>query len=393
MNTQATVYFKKIIAVWHNRIFRGRVYQALLIGALLSVFSLLLNNMAVNMKERGIQSGFDFLTQSAGFDIGESIFVFDSAQPYWVAFLIGLSNTVRVAVLGIVLSTLLGTVLGVGRFSKNILIRAVCQAYVAFFRNIPLLLQLLMWYILLTEFLPDADQPLIVGVFYLSKAGFSFPKPIWELGHLILFAGCIVGVLTAFAVRRRAITVFEQTGQFKSTILVPIAVWIVILVLAWILGGMPWQFDRPIMGEFAVERGGALTPEFLSLLLGLTVYTTAFVAEVVRSGIASVATGQSEAAKAIGLSRMQTMRLILLPQALRVMIPPMTNQYLNLTKNSSLAVAIGYPDIVSVANTSINQTGRAVEAIMIIMAVYLTTSLITAFLMNRYNHYSSIKER
>lgn len=378
---------------WRSQAFRGLIYQVVAIGLIAAVVGFLAHNTLYNMKIRGIQSGFDFLGGPAGFDIGESLFPFDSAQPYWQAFLVGLSNTLRVAVLGIILTTLLGTLLGVGRFSRNALVRGVCYAYVEFFRNVPVLLQLLMWYLLFTEALPATAEAWKVGPLFLSKGGLSFPVPIWASGHLWALMGLLAGVLLAWFYRKRAYLQFEATGQIKSMFWVPLAICFAAGALGWLAGGAPMVFDSPVKGEFAIENGGSLTPEFLSVLLGLTIYTAAFVAEVVRSGIQSVARGQGEAASALGLNPRQSMRLVMLPQALRVIIPPMTNQFLNLTKNSSLAVAIGYPDVVSIANTALNQTGRAVECIAIVMLVYLTTSLATAFLMNWYNTRSAIKER
>jgi general L-amino acid transport system permease protein len=324
---------------WRSQAFRALVYQVFALALIGLLLWFLAANTAANMKARGIQSGFDFLLGPAGFDIGESLFGFNSDQSYWRAFLTGLVNTLRVALIGIVLATLLGTLLGVGRFSRNALVRGLCSAYVEFFRNIPVLLQLLMWYLLFTELLPATDSAWQWGPVFLSKGGLNFPIPVW--------------------------------GDAAAG----------------------WHFEFPVKGEFAIENGGALTPEFLSLLLGLSIYTAAFIAEVVRAGIQSVPRGQSEAASALGLSRSQTMRWVMLPQALRVIIPPLTNQYLNLTKNSSLAVAIGYPDVVSIANTALNQTGRAVECISIVMAIYLFTSLATSALMNWYNARAAIKER
>ena len=324
---------------WRNQAFRARLVQGLAIIGVAALVWFLARNTLHNMQLRGIQSGFDFLADPAGFDIGESLFPFDSGQSYWRAFGVGLSNTLRVALLGIVFTTLLGTLLGVGRFSRNALVRGVCYAYVEVFRNVPVLLQLLMWYLLFTEALPAAAEAWTLGPMFLSKGGLSFPIPVWPAE------------------------------------------------------GIPFAFDYPVKGEFAIENGGSLTPEFLTVLLGLTAYTAAFVAEVVRAGIASVDRGQREAAVALGLSPSQSMRLVMLPQALRVIIPPMTNQFLNLTKNSSLAVAVGYPDVVSIANTALNQTGRAVECLAIVMVVYLCTSLLTAWLMHRYNRRSAIKER
>ena len=378
---------------WRSQAFRGLVYQAVTIIIIVATVMYLANNTATNMRVRGIQSGFDFLSGAAGFDIGESLFAFDSGEAYWRAYLVGFTNTLRVAVIGIILTTILGTLIGVGRLSRNALVRGRCTAYVEFFRNTPILLHLLMWYLMFTEVLPAANEPMVVGPFFLSKAGFSFPIPQWADGHVWATWGLLLGVVAGWAYRRHAIRVFENTGQIKSLFWAPLAIAIVGSLVAWVLGGAPTEWNHPILGEFAIENGGALTPEFLSCLLGLTVYTAAYVAEVVRSGIQSVAHGQIEAAAALGLSRGQSTRLVALPQALRVIIPPMTNQYLNLTKNSSLAVAIGYPDVVSIANTAINQTGRSVECIAIIMLVYLSTSLFTSFVMNWYNARAAIKER
>jgi general L-amino acid transport system permease protein len=318
---------QRTVKRWRSRAFAGKVYQALLLALLFALAWWLVSNTAANMKARGIQSGFDFLWQNAGFDIGEGLLDYDPGQPFWRAFAVGTLNTLRVALMGIVLTTLLGTLIGVGRLARNALVRALCSAYVELFRNIPLLLQLLMWYLLLTDVLPDVDQAwqVLEGAVFLSKGGLSFP-------------------------------VFE---------------------------GGAWSVPTP--GAFAMEGGGSLTPEFLALLAGLTLYTAAFVAEVVRSGLQAVPRGQTEAALSLGLSRAHVLRHVTLPQTLKVIVPPMTNQFLNLTKNSSLAVAIGYPDVVSIANTAINQTGRALECIAVIMAVYLCTSLLTAWLMSRLN--------
>ena len=378
---------------WRSQAFRALVYQFVAVVAIALAVFYLASNTATNMRARGIQSGFDFLTGAAGFDIGESLFAFDSGEPYWRAYLVGMSNTLRVAVVGIFLTTLLGTLIGVGRFSRNALVRGLCVVYVELFRNIPVLLQLLMWYLLFTEVLPAATEPWTLGPLFLSKGGLNFPIPVWATGQLWAAWGAVAGLLAAWAYRRYARHAFEQTGKIKSMFWAPLAIVLVCSLLGWVVGGAPMEVNAPIQGEFAIENGGSLTPEFLALLLGLTVYTAAFVAEVVRGGIQAVATGQAEAASALGLSRGQTMRLVMLPQALRVIIPPMTNQYLNLTKNSSLAVAIGYPDVVSIANTAINQTGRAVECIAIIMLVYLSTSLFTSVLMNWYNARAAIKER
>jgi general L-amino acid transport system permease protein len=393
MNRPPSAAPKKKSWSWRSQAFRGLVYQLLALALIAFGLWYLGHNTLVNMRERGIQSGFGFLGQTAGFDIGETLLSFESNQSYLKAFLVGLVNTLRVAVLGIVLAAILGTLLGVARFSRNALVRGLCQAYVEFFRNVPILLQLLMWYLLFTETLPEASEAWQIGDVYLSKGGLNFPVPIWQQGHLWAGIGLLAGLLLAWLRSRWARAQFEATGQVRSAFWVPLLIVLAMGVLGWLLGGAPLEANFPSKGEFAVENGGALTPEFMALLLGLVVYTAAFVAEVVRAGIASVPRGQGEAAAALGLSRAQEMRLVMLPQALRVIIPPMTNQFLNLTKNSSLAVAIGYPDVVSIANTAINQTGRAVECISIVMLVYLCTSLATSALMNWYNTRAAIKER
>ena len=378
---------------WRSRAFRGLVYQALALVLIALALWYLGHNTLINMRERGIQSGFDFLTQTAGFDIGESLFPFDASQPYWRAFLIGLSNTLRVALIGIVLATLIGTLMGVGRFSRNALVRGACSAYVEIFRNIPILLQLLMWYLLFTEVLPAASEAWQVGSVFLSKGGLNFPVPIWSGGYVWAALGLLAGTALAWLYRRRAVAHFEATGQLRSMVWLPLIFVLLGGLVGWLAGGAPTAMNSPMRGLFAIENGGALTPEFIAVLLGLTAYTAAFIAEVVRAGIQSVALGQSEAAAALGLSRRQEMKLVMLPQALRVIIPPLTNQYLNLTKNSSLAVAIGYPDVVSISNTALNQTGRAVECITIVMVIYLSTSLLTSWLMSRYNARAAIMER
>ena len=370
------------------------IYQAIVLGLVSFLVWLLVSNTLANMKARGIQSGFDFLLQTAGFDIGEELIGYESDQPYWRAFLAGVVNTLRVAIVGIVLTTILGTLLGIGRFSRNALVRGLCYGYVECFRNIPVLLQLLMWYLLFTEYLPQIDEALHIGRWlYLSKNGISFPSPVWSTGYLLAIAGLLVGAVLALLYTQRARKVFDLTGKIRPVWWVWLALLAGGALLGWLAGGAPWRWIMPVVTETQVEGGGALSPEYMTVLLGLVLYTSAFVAEVVRGGIASVAAGQLEASASLGLSPGLSMRLVILPQALRVIIPPMTNQFLNLTKNSSLAVAVGYPDVVSIANTSLNQTGRAVECIAIIMLIYLTLSLITSAFMNWFNARAAIKER
>jgi general L-amino acid transport system permease protein len=379
---------------WRSRAARSVLYQLIALAVIGFAIWFLAHNTVVNMRVRGIQSGFDFLTAPAGFDIGERLIPYESSDPYWRAFAVGVMNTLRVAVIGIFLATVIGTLLGIGRFSNNALVRGLCYAYVEVFRNVPVLLQLLMWYLFMTTALPGpGDEMSISGLFFLSNGGLSYPVPVWGLGQGLAAAGVLAGAVLSWLWARRARRLFEQTGQPRPVLWPTLALLLGGALAGWALGGAPTDWSVPRPGPFSVDGGSSLTPEFLSVLLGLTLYTASYIAEVVRAGIASVPHGQTEAAGALGLSKGQQMRLVSLPQALRVIIPPLTNQFLNLTKNSSLAVAIGYPDVVSISNTAINQTGRAIECISIIMLVYLTTSLGTSALMNWYNKRAAIKER
>ncbi|HEX4944421.1 MAG TPA: ABC transporter permease subunit [Usitatibacteraceae bacterium] len=379
---------------WRSQAFRGLVYQVLAAAVIGLALWFLAHNTVENMRVRGIQSGFGFLVQPAGFDIGESLIPYDALDRNWRAFLVGVLNTLRVAIVGVVLATVLGALLGVGRFSRNAIVRGLCYAYVELFRNIPVLLQLLVWYLFFTDILPPISEPMTIGgVIYLSKAGFSFPVPVWGLGQALAAAGAAICLPIAWWYRRWTIRQFELTARVRSVFWAPVAIVFAGSIIGWIAGGAPTAWNLPAPGAFSMEGGASATPEFMGVLLGLVLYTSAFIAEVVRAGIASVAHGQVEAAGSLGLARSQTMRLVILPQALRVIIPPLTSQYLNLTKNSSLAVAIGYPDVVSIATTVLNNTGRAVECITIIMLVYLVTSLSTAGFMNWYNNRTAIRER
>jgi general L-amino acid transport system permease protein len=285
-----------------SQAFRSKLFQAILILLLIAVAVYLVHNTTENMRLRGIQSGYGFLLQPAGFDIGETMLAYDSGNPYWKAILVGLSNTVRVALLGILLSTLIGTAVGIGRFSRNMLLRALCQVYVEFFRNVPVLLQLLMWYLLLTELLPAPNEPWVFGAgFYLSKGGFNFPLPDWAWGHASALAGLLVGLVVLSWWRRKQLRRFEETGEAASLWLAAVLCVSMGTMLGWMAGGAPSTMRYPEMGAFAIDGGGALTPEFLAVLIGLTLYTAGFIAEVVRAGIQSVPRGQGEAAQSLGL--------------------------------------------------------------------------------------------
>jgi general L-amino acid transport system permease protein len=379
---------------WRSQAFRGLLYQILAIVVLALAIAYLMSNTFANMRARGIQSGFDFFLQPAGFGIGESLFDFDSSQNYLVAYMVGLSNTLRVALVGLVLSTLLGTLIGIGRLSHNTLVKVLCTSYVEVTRNVPLLLQLFMWYFAMTELLPSIETPLkpMTDVF-LSKNGLQYPIPVWEAGHWGTLLGMGAGVVAASLWKRHARLQFEATGIYKASLLPALGLFVACGVLGWLLGGAPGQLDIPELTEISVVGGGSVSPEYLTLLIGLTVYTSGYIAEVVRAGIQSVSFGQHEAAVALGLKRSQELRLIQLPQAMRVIIPPLTSQYLNLIKNSSLAVAVGYPDLVSISSTALNQTGRAIECIAFVMLIYLSLSLLTSGAMNIYNRSVQLKDR
>ncbi len=378
---------------WNSREGRGVIYQIVAILSVAGLVWLLVRNTLRNMRERGIQSGYDFMNQPFGFDVSETLIPYDVMSSYWTAFGIGLLNTLKVALLGIVLATIVGTLIGVGRFSANFLVRKLCYWYVEFFRNVPIYLQLLIWYIVFTEVLPSLDEAWQAGHFFLSKNGVSFPWPVWQLGQTLALIGAIAGVAASFFYAKKASKHFDLTGQQRPVMGISLAMIGGGALLGWLLGGAPNEWSLPVKGDFQVEGGGAFSPEFMALLIGLVLYTAAFISEIVRSGISSVTLGQHEAAASLGLTKRQSMRLVVLPQALRVIIPPLTSQYLNLTKNSSLAVAIGYPDLVSIAQTSLNQTGRAIEALSIVMLVYLSLSLITSALMNWFNASAAIQER
>lgn len=379
---------------WRSQATRGVLYQVLLLSLCVAGIGYLVHNTMVNMDARGIRSGWGFLSQSAGFDIGETMIPYDSMDPYWKAFLVGILNTLRVAVIGIVGATVLGTLVALGRLSSNALVRGLCYGYMELFRNIPLLLQLLTWYLLITELLPGArDAISIGGIAWLSKAGLTFPVPVWKLGHAIAGAAALAGLVAAWGYRWNARRRFEATGEQRSMFWVPVLIVVTAALAGWLAGGAPSAWSVPTIEGFSMDGGASVTPEFLAVQMGLVLYTAAFISEVVRAGLLSVAHGQIEAAASLGLSRGQSIRLVMMPQALRVIIPPLTSEYLGLTKNSSLAVVVGYPDIVSVATTSLNQTGRAVECVGVIMAVYLTLSLATAAFMNWYNGRVALQER
>jgi general L-amino acid transport system permease protein len=373
---------------------RGLLYQAMLLAAVGGAAWYLFTNTLDNLESRHIQVGFGFLSREAGFEIAEKLIEYDSTRNYARALAVGLLNTLHVALLGIVIATALGALIGVARLSSNWLVARIAGSYVEFMRNIPLLLQLFVWYGLFTELLPGVRQAIRIGDWiFISQRGFRFawpqPHPAWEAALWALLAGIALALAWRALVRRRQ----AATGQ-RWPLAWPALVLILGLpAVAWAVMGAPTEIQVPVLRGFDYQGGRVISPEFMALLLGLSTYTAAFIAEVVRAGILAVDRGQTEAAMALGLTPSQRLRLVTLAQALRVIIPPITSQYLNLTKNSSLAVAIGYPDLVAIANTTMNQTGQAIEAIAILMAVYLGISLSISLFMNWYNARVRLVER
>ena len=379
---------------WRNPAVRSMVVQVLFVAAVLALGAFLVHNTVVNLRRQNIAGGFGFLDREAAFGIGEALIAYTPADTYARAFLVGLLNTLYVAGLGVVLATILGTVMGIARLSRNWLVSKLAQIYVETFRNIPLLLQLFFWWGLLRETAPaprQAWQPL--PDVFVSNRGIAFAVPSPDPAYGWMALAFLVGLAATIGVFRWARQRQAQTGQQFPTGRIGLGLIVGLPLAMFLLSGAPLTLDRPEMKGFNFTGGHAVSPEFAALLLGLVIYSGTFIAEIVRAGILAVSWGQTEAAMALGLHPIQRMRLIVLPQALRVIIPPMTSQYLSLTKNSSLAVAIGYPDLVSVTNTMINQTGQAVEGIAMIMAVYLTISLIISALMNVYNRSVALVER
>ncbi|HTE36911.1 MAG TPA: amino acid ABC transporter permease [Reyranella sp.] len=382
------------VSPWNDPVIRGWVFQIIVVGLVALLAWFLVSNTVENLQRQKIASGFHYLEREAGFEIGDTMIAYSPASTYARAILVGMLNTLKVAVLGIFLATILGTLIGVGRLSPNWLLAKVCEGYVEMFRNVPLLLWLFLIYKLISEAFPGPRQAIsVLSSFFLSNRGLYFPVPLADPIHQWMGIALLAGIVAAFVVKRWAKKRQDATGQPFPIVWASFGLVLGLPILVWLLGGAPHHMSWPELKGFNFEGGTVIQPEFTALLVGLVLYTSAFVAEIVRSGILALHKGQSEAAAALGLSRGQSMRLVLLPQALRVIVPPMTSQYLNITKNSSLAIAIGYPDLVASINVTINQTGQAIENILIIMAAYLSVSLSISAFMNWYNKRIALRER
>jgi general L-amino acid transport system permease protein len=374
---------------------RGIAYQAVLCALIVFLVWGAVSNAIDNLARAKIASGFGFWENTAGFDISQSLIEYSTASTYGRAFWVGLINTLVVAGLGIVFATILGFIIGIARLSKNWLVARLAGGYVEIIRNLPLLLQLLFWYNAVLKALPGIRESFALpGGLFLNNRGLFVPHPVPQPGFAAFEIALVLGIAGAIAYRIWAKRRQMRTGQQAPVLWVTLGLVIALPLAVLAATGFPIAFDFPEAGRFNIRGGIEVLPEFMALLFGLVIYTAAFIAEVVRAGILSVPKGQTEAAYSLGLRPKPTLRLVVVPQAMRVIIPPLTSQYLNLTKNSSLAVAIGYPDLVQIfAGTVLNQTGQAVEVIVITMAVYLTISLVTSALMNIYNSRMALVER
>ena len=379
--------------IWHSASFRAVALQALVIVVVIGGAAFMIDNAMVALARRGISTGFGFLTREAGFPIGEGLIPFNSEDTYVRAYAAAILNTLKVSAIAIILATLIGVVIGIARLSTNWILARLAAAYVELFRNTPQLVQIVFWYTVVT-LLPHPRQALNpFGDVFLSKRGLALPWPEAHPAWWWMFAALAAALIVAAWLARRAARQRREGKTARIT-----GSWLAALVVgapvaAWWIGGAPTAIGVPAMSAFNIRGGATLSPEFLALLLGLSLYIAAFIAEIVRAGIQSVPRGQIEAARAIGLSRVHLYLKVVLPQALRVMVPPAAAQYVSTIKNSSLGVAIGYPELFNVSNTIITLSGNTIEAIVIMMAVYLTISFVIAALMNWYNHAMRIRER
>ena len=382
------------IPFWLDPKKRAIIYQ---IGTLCMVGLLayyLVSNTLANLERQSVATGFGFLNKESSFEIGESLIPYSAASSYGRALVVGALNTLLVSFIGIILTVILGTFIGIARLSTNWLVSKLAGIYIEFFQDIPILLQLFFWYALFYEILPGPRQALnpFAGVFVCNR-GLVFAIPEFQATHAYMGISFLTGCIAVYFLRRWARLRQAETGQIFPVFRVSVGILLLLPFITWLVGGAPTAMSVPELKGFNFQGGVNVSPEFAALLMGLVLYTAAFVAEAVRAGIQSVSKGQREAAMSIGLKTNQVLQLVILPQALRVIIPPLTSQMLSLTKNSSLAVAIGYPDFVSVANTTMNQTGQSLEGVALIMLVYLIFSLSTSAFMNWYNKKVKLVER
>ncbi len=373
--------------------------QLLTLLVVILIFGFFSYNAQVNMENRGITFGYGFLSQESSFDVQFSLIEYDGSHSYFRAYLVGLLNTILVSVIGIIFATIIGVVVGIARLSNNYLINRTAAVYVEFFRNIPLLLQIFFWYFAALRALPlPQDAEPMFGVFFLTIKGFFVPAFVWNNLDIFIYS-LIAAIISIILIRIYAKKKQENEGIQTPVLFISISLLLILPILSFLFGGVDASVEIPVIKQlsqsgFTYEGGIKLPPELISLALALSLYTATFIAECVRAGVQGVSKGQKEAAASIGLTPNQVLKLVVMPQALRIIIPPTTNQYLNLTKNSSLAAAIAYPDLVLVfAGTALMQTGRAIEIVSITMLTYLSLSISISILMNWYNKKIAIKEK
>ena len=383
------------VAFYNNPEKRAIIYQIIALIAIFLFTYFILNNMFTNIEKRGINTGFDFLNSEAGFGILQTLIGFDESDSHGKVFIVGLLNTILVSGIAIFFATVIGLLIGIGRLSKNFMIAKLSQIYVETFRNIPILLQILFWYNVVLASLPSPKQSYsYLDALFLNNRGFHIPKPILESGFVAVIIAFVIAVIGVIYLAKWANKRHDETGEEFPIIKTSIAIILIAPALVFLISGSPATLEYPALRGFNFKGGWNLIPELLALAFALSIYTATYIAEAVRAGIEAVPKGQKEAAHALGLKDHIILSKVVLPQALRVIIPPVINQYLNLTKNSSLATAIGYPELVTVfAGTSLNQVGQAIEIILMTMAVYLTISIVISLFMNYVNAKMKIKER
>ena len=378
----------------YNPVVRGLFFQAVVFLALLAFLIWIIHNTSENLRALGRSVSFEFLNERAGFDVGQNLIPYSSDSSYWRALLVGLVNTLVVAIVGIITATIIGFIIGIGRLSQNWLIRKLCLFYVEIFRNIPPLLVIFFWYLGVLAILPAAREGFRLPFgSMLSNRGLTMPAPVLGPGSWLVGVAFVVAIAMCIFVARRAKARQMATGQRFPVMWTNIGLLIGLPLLAMVAAGFPISFDAPVLGAFQMSGGMTLSPEFLSLYLSLSIYTASFIAEIVRAGILGVSKGQSEAAAALGIRPGIATRLIIVPQAMRIIVPPLTSQYLNITKNSSLAIACGYADLVSIGGTILNKSGNSIQIVTIWMVVYLSISIVTSLFMNWFNARVALVER
>ncbi|MDA0846569.1 MAG: ABC transporter permease subunit [Proteobacteria bacterium] len=374
-------------SIWRNEHSRGVLIQVFVLTGFFALFSWLIGNVISNFTSLNKGFGFDFLLLPAGYDINQTLIEYTNRSTHLRAAIVGLLNTFLVAAVGVVLATLLGFILGVARLSRNWLISKLAYIYIEFTRNVPVLLHILLWHGIIVNTMPHPRQALTIGeVLFLTNRGLYVPKPIAETGIGLVWLGVVAALFFSVGFARYSRARQRQSGLQWPVFRINLVIWILLPMLAFFLAGQPVSLNLPVLTGFNFRGGIQLPPEFVALTFALAIYTAAFIGEIVRAGIVAVDKGQREAAEAIGLKPGQVMNEVILPQARRIIIPPLTSQYLNLTKNSSLAIAIGYMDIVAtLGGITLNQTGREMEAMLMVMGIYLIISLLISALMNWYN--------